>query len=77
MASDIPVFHEIGGEFIAYFDLNKPNSLAELVRKFEDHGKLPAVKELSEWQWPGWRDSTRHLIQEIVINSRSQADLKK
>jgi alpha-1,2-rhamnosyltransferase len=74
LASDIPVFHEIGGEFIAYFDLNNPSSLAELVRKFEYDGTLPALKNINEWQWPGWRDSTRQLIQSIALHARNQSD---
>ena len=35
MGSDIPVFREIGGEFMAYFDLADPQSLANLVARMD------------------------------------------
>ncbi len=41
MGSDIPVFREIGGEFMAYFDLADPQTLANLVTRFEATGEVP------------------------------------
>ncbi len=41
MGSDIPVFREIGGEFMAYFDLADPQTLANLVTRFEATGEFP------------------------------------
>ncbi len=71
MASDIPVFREIGDDFLAYFDLNDPASLAGLVRKFEESGRFPAARPLEQWSWPGWRDATRQLIQRIADHTRA------
>jgi len=68
MASDIPVFREIGADFLAYFNLDDPASLAALVRKFENSGVFPAAQGLTQWSWPGWRDSTRQLVQRIAAN---------
>lgn len=63
MASDIPVFREVGGAFMAYFDLQQPESLAELIRQFEKQGSLPAARPVSEWSWIDWRESSRQLVE--------------
>jgi alpha-1,2-rhamnosyltransferase len=62
MASDIPVFREIGGDFMAYFDLNDPQTLAEHIRTFETMGQFPAARPVSEWQWVDWNGAARQLI---------------
>ncbi|MGV2458135.1 UNVERIFIED_CONTAM: glycosyltransferase family 1 protein, partial [Pseudomonas aeruginosa] len=54
MGSDIPVFREIGGEFMAYFDLADPQTLANLVTRFEATGEFPAERPVGEWRWIGW-----------------------
>ena len=68
MASDIPVFREIGADFLAYFNLDDPSSLAALVRRFEETGQFPAARKLADWSWLGWRESTRQLIERIAAN---------
>lgn len=62
MGSDLPVFREIGGEYMAYFDLGRPGDLAELVQRFESSGQFPAARPLSEWHWIDWRESAEQLI---------------
>lgn len=62
MASDIPVFREVGGEFMAYFDLAEPRSLAALVTQFEGSGEFPAALPLRDWCWIGWREASQQLI---------------
>lgn len=57
MGSDIPVFREIGGEFMAYFDLADPQTLANLVTRFEATGEFPAERPVGEWRWIGWHES--------------------
>ncbi|WP_069862755.1 MULTISPECIES: glycosyltransferase family 1 protein [Pseudomonas] len=66
MASDIPVFREIGGDFMAYFDLDQPDSLAALVERFEESGQFPAQRQVSEWRWIGWREASQQLIARVV-----------
>jgi O-antigen biosynthesis alpha-1,2-rhamnosyltransferase len=68
MASDIPVFREVGGDFIAYFELERPETLAELVRQYEESGRFPATKKLREWSWLSWEDATKQLLTRIVSN---------
>lgn len=65
MASDIPVFREIGGEVMAYFGLAEPESLARLVRQFEATGQFPAKAPLSSWQWLSWQESAQQLVNRI------------
>lgn len=62
MASDIPVFKEIGSEFIAYFNLSDPNSLADLVKRYETDNLFPAEKPMTDWNWILWQESAQQLI---------------
>ncbi|MBV2233935.1 MAG: glycosyltransferase family 4 protein [Sterolibacterium sp.] len=69
MASDIPVFREIGADFLAYFQLDDPGSLAALVSRFEASGEFPAQRPLADWSWPGWRESTQQLVERIAAHT--------
>ncbi|WP_026078880.1 glycosyltransferase family 4 protein [Pseudomonas nitroreducens] len=66
MASDIPVFREVGGDFVAYFDLQRPESLAELVQAFEGSGRFPASRAAADWSWLTWRDASRQLVSRVL-----------
>jgi alpha-1,2-rhamnosyltransferase len=72
MASDIPVFHEIGGEFISYFDLDQPESLSRQISQFEDSGIFPAARHLKEWSWLNWESATRQLVERVVRQVKTQ-----
>lgn len=72
MASDIPVFKEIGSEFIAYFNLNDPNSLATLIKRFETEHVFPAEKPLADWNWILWKESAQQLIDRTNSHIASQ-----
>lgn len=65
MGSDIPVFREIGGDYMAYFDLQRPQHLTELVHQFERDGSFPARHSLDGWRWNGWCEACRQLIQTV------------
>ncbi len=67
MGSDIPVFREIGGEFMAYFDLADPQTLVNLVTHFEATGEFPAERPVGEWRWIGWHEASRQLITRILL----------
>ena len=73
MASDIPVFREIGSDFLAYFKLDEPASLARLIQQFEATGQFPAQRPVTEWAWPGWRASTQSLVERIARHTRRAA----
>lgn len=73
MASDIPVFREVGSEFMAYFDLAAPASLCALVEQFEQSGAFPAVRPISEWQWPGWREASQQMVDRVLSAQKPKA----
>lgn len=66
MASDIPVFREIGQDFMAYFDLDDPASLARLVEAYEAGGGFPAAGSLEQWCWIGWREASLQLLERTM-----------
>lgn len=66
MASDIPVFREVGQDYAAYFDLEEPGSLVELVRRFESSGQFPAKSSLETWCWLNWQMAARQLVTRSV-----------
>ncbi len=66
MGSDIPVFREIGGPFMAYFDLDDPQNLVELIKQIETTGRFPAERTVSEWRWLGWREASAQLIERVM-----------
>ena len=71
MASDIPVFREIGGDTMAYFDLSDPSSLAQLVSEFECSDVFPVEGDISKWAWLSWNDSARQLIARVHRNTQA------
>lgn len=73
MASDIPVFREIGGNSMAYFELADPATLARLVTRYEDSGMLPIEGDPSQWKWLSWRESTGQLISRVHSNTGTAA----
>ena len=68
MASDIPVFREIGGDYMAYFDLAEPQSLTDLVTDMERSGVFPAALGLAQWRWLSWREASAQLVERIERN---------
>ncbi|AMP16212.1 glycosyltransferase family 4 protein [Collimonas pratensis] len=78
MASDIPVFREIGGDFISYFDLDQPESLGRLIAQFESSGMFPASQKMQDWSWLGWEDSARQLVQRVLqqVNRKKHVQQK-
>lgn len=70
MASDIPVFREIGGDFVAYFDLQSPASLEALVFALEESGRFPAPRPLAEWRWPDWDSTAREIVEKVLANAK-------
>ncbi|MEO4048055.1 glycosyltransferase family 1 protein [Pseudomonas sp. CAU 1711] len=73
MASDIPVFREVGGDYMAYFDLAEPQSLASQIAQFECTGEFPAQRPLGDWRWLGWREACQQLIAGTLAGLRSGA----
>lgn len=73
MASDIPIFREVGKDFIAYFDLQDPASLVRLITRYESSAMFPAVRPVAEWRWINWHEASQQLIQGILKGLRVRA----
>jgi alpha-1,2-rhamnosyltransferase len=58
IASDLAVFHEVGGEDVRYFSLLDPEGLAARVR--EAFGEARPTRQIPT---PSWRDSTIELME--------------
>ncbi|TNB93595.1 glycosyltransferase family 4 protein [Pseudomonas jessenii] len=69
MGSDIAVFREIGGEFMAYFDLQDPQSLADLIMRFLQSGQFPAARDVADWRWIDWHEASAQLAERTVRNA--------
>jgi glycosyltransferase involved in cell wall biosynthesis len=70
-ASDIPVFREVGGEYLVYFDPAAPASLAGLVRDYEATG-IHAARSPADFSWPDWSQSTAGLLSQLVAAHSSK-----
>lgn len=64
-ASDIPVFHEVGGTHVAYFDQTAPASLVSLLRAYEATGVYPASLPVG-FTWLDWSQSTAELLTRLA-----------
>jgi glycosyltransferase involved in cell wall biosynthesis len=62
LASDIPVFHEVAGEFAVYFDPHDARSLQRIIDDFTATGTLPPARPLAEWRGVTWRESADQLL---------------
>jgi alpha-1,2-rhamnosyltransferase len=74
-ASDIPVFHEVGGEHLAYFDLQNTKSLTTHLSTFEETGIFPA-KTPQDFTWPDWSQCTEQLLKRLVMHSTKATELR-
>jgi O-antigen biosynthesis alpha-1,2-rhamnosyltransferase len=67
LASDIPVHHEVGRDFCAYFDPRRPETLAERIAQFEERQGFPGVRAPAEYQAADWETSTQQLFETCMI----------
>ena len=71
IASDLPVFREVGGDYLCYCDQHDPKTCAAIIGEFERTGKLPGAKPLNDWKWIGWKESTIQLLEAVTDNRSS------
>ncbi len=62
LASNIPVFREVGREFCTYFDLGQSASLANIIIDIEEKKKVLQVHRPEECKLTNWKDSCRELL---------------
>lgn len=61
LASDIPIHHEVGRDFVTYFDISDSQSLIKLIT--EDN----FTKNIEDFQWLSWEESTDELITKTLL----------
>lgn len=66
LASDIPVFREIGGDYPFYFSLDNPITLTNLIEDFE-RGTLE--KHFTPRSWISWDEAIYNLMSKVVGNA--------
>ena len=65
LASDIPVHHEVGGRFAAYFPTRDSAALARLVQEHQQAGRQLAADHPRNFHWPDWSESCRELLERV------------
>jgi glycosyltransferase involved in cell wall biosynthesis len=70
-ASDIPVFREVGGAYVSYFDHTIPTSLVGLLQAYEATGNYPALTPAG-FTWPDWSQSNAEFLTRLVALSSPQ-----
>ncbi len=67
LASDIPVFREIGGDNCIYFSLEQPSYLSKLIQEVNLDQTLN-LKRLANYTWPTWKESAEEFYKIIENN---------
>ena len=68
IASDIPVFREIGGDYPRYFDVDRVETLFDALRDFERLRSLGRISR-SVHPWLTWSESARMLLQTVASDA--------
>jgi alpha-1,2-rhamnosyltransferase len=70
LASDIPVFREIGADYPRYFNPHDPRGLVELIRSLEaSRGPAARADARNPRLWLSWKDSARMLLEKTTAGS--------
>jgi alpha-1,2-rhamnosyltransferase len=72
-ASDISIHREVGKDFCTYFDISKPDSLAEIIINIEKTGEMPGVRMPEEYNLPSWKDSCKELLTKTIELGKKNA----
>jgi glycosyltransferase involved in cell wall biosynthesis len=73
VVSDIPIFHEIGGEAALFADVNDPQAFADAITSLTNESTWSQVSELSKKQASlfSWKKSAADLLDVLVKVSRT------
>ena len=66
LASDIPVFREIGSDYPMYFDLDAAGALEDLIQRFEKQMASGIAARRAPRSWLTWADSARMLLDKVT-----------
>jgi alpha-1,2-rhamnosyltransferase len=62
LASDIPVFREIGGNSCSYFSLESPGHLIAMIRRIETGPHDAILKRVDNFRWITWEKSAADIL---------------
>jgi glycosyltransferase involved in cell wall biosynthesis len=65
IASDIPVFREVAGDFAEYFDPNSSSDLCAIIHDFSVTRRLPNARPVADWKWISWKESAQQLFDAV------------
>jgi glycosyltransferase involved in cell wall biosynthesis len=65
IASNIPVFREVAGDFAEYFDPNNSADLRKIIEEFSVTRRLPSARPVTDWQWITWKESAQQLFDAV------------
>jgi len=66
LASDIPVFREIGGNYPDFFQPGDERAIYDAVRRFADSRISSPNRVRTPKPWPSWTDSARMLLDKVT-----------
>jgi len=72
LASDTPVHREVGGNSIGYFDLSRPEDLANRIKSIEATGIPETLQVAANYKWTNWRESTQQLLAKVMEMASSR-----
>lgn len=67
LVSDIPVFWEIAGDHVGYFDPHSPASLERWIERIETENALEQLKPACTFCMPVWKESATELLEKIGV----------
>lgn len=65
LARDIPIFREIGGNNISYFNSNSPNEIAESIKKWIKNYNNNLCPKIDNMNFYTWKDSADNILCKI------------
>jgi alpha-1,2-rhamnosyltransferase len=71
LASDIPVFREIGGDYPDFFQPGDECAIHDAVRRFADSRISSPNRVRTPKPWPSWTDSARMLLDKVTAPQNS------
>jgi glycosyltransferase involved in cell wall biosynthesis len=70
--SDIPVFREIGGSLVTYFDQNNPDDMAHVIKQSLEHPHMPSQDEIKRVLNPFlWETIYKKFVEDLKLSIRS------
>jgi len=76
LASDIPVFHEIGGNHCSYFSLTNKDELISLIHNSLCVSRVVSGEHAENFSWPTWKECTAEIL-DIIQKNINESNLAK